>query len=360
MVAKSSNINSGSMFPTTKCTKNTLSTARPRKTVPLKKDDPCCFSLIRRKLREKGIPRKTRDIILQSWRASTKAQYDGFISRWIKFCKAGKTDPFQPNVNEVLTFLTKLFEQGLQYRSLGVARSALSTFLKICSNIDINSYAEVTRFMKGVFNSRPALPRLNVTWDVSIVLNYLESMSDMSLFQLSCKLSMLFLLLSAQRCQTLHLIELPDIRFLNNCVYIAPSHVLKQTRPGKHLETLCFKKYDKNKKLCLVRVLSEYIKRTKELRSTTKLLISTIKPFGAASKSTVSRWVKVVMGKAGIDITFKPHSTRSASSSKASMHGIPMSTIMKTAGWSNAKVFANFYEKPIQQVTSVQDAILSV
>ena len=193
VVAKSSNINSGSMFPTTKCTKNTLSTARPGKTVPLKKDDPCCFSLIRRKLREKGIPRKTRDIILQSWRASTKAQYDGFISRWIKFCKAGKTDPFQPNVNEVLTFLTKLFEQGLQYRSLGVARSALSTFLKICSNIDINSYAEVTRFMKGVFNSRPALPRLNVTWDVSIVLNYLELMSDVSLFQLSCKLSMLFL-----------------------------------------------------------------------------------------------------------------------------------------------------------------------
>ena len=214
--------------------------------------------------------------------------------------------------------------------------------------------------MKGVFNSRPALPRLNVTWDVSIVLNYLESMSDVSLFQLSCKLSMLFLLLSAQRCQTLHLIELPDIRFLNNCVYIGPSHVLKQTRPGKHLETLCFKKYDKNKKLCLVRVLSEYIKRTKELRSTTKLLISTIKPVGAASKSTVSRWVKVVMGKAGIDITFKPHSTRSASSSKASMHGIPMSTIMKTAGWSNAKFFSNFYEKPIQQVTSVQDAILSV
>ena len=75
--------------------------------------------------------------------------------------------------------------------------------------------------MKGVFNSRPALPRLNVTWDVSIVLNYLESMSDVSLFQLSCKLSMLFLLLSAQRCQTRHLIELPDIRFLNNCVYIA-------------------------------------------------------------------------------------------------------------------------------------------
>lgn len=224
--------------------------------------------------------------------------------------------------------------------------------------MDINTYEEVTRFMKGVFNSRPALPRLTYTWDVNTVLKYLETMSDSTLLQLSCKLCMLFLLLSAQRCQTLHLVETSDIKFVDDQVCIAPSHILKQTRPGKHIDTIIFKKYPKNEKLCIVAVISEYLKRTKDLRTSEKLLISTVKPFGPISKSTISRWVKLIMIKAGIDMAFRPHSTRSAASSKARLHGIPLGTIMKTAGWSNARVFATFYKKPIKRATSIQDAIL--
>lgn len=146
---------------------------------------------------------------------------------------------------------------------------------------------------------------------------------------------------------------------MNDSVYIAPSHLLKQTKPGKHLATLTFHKYEKNEKLCIVKAFTDYIKRTKDIRNSTKLLISTIKPFGPVSKSTISRWVKLVMVRAGIDVAFKPHSTRSAAASKANLHGIPVTTIMKTAGWSNAKVFANFYDKPIQRDRSLQEAILS-
>ena len=49
-------------------------------------------------------------------------------------------------------FLTGLYRRGLQYNSMNVARSALNSFLKICGNVDINLYEEITRFMKGVFN----------------------------------------------------------------------------------------------------------------------------------------------------------------------------------------------------------------
>lgn len=106
--------------------------------------------------------------------------------------------------------------------------------------MDINTFEAVARFMKGVFNFRPALPRLTYTWDVGTVLKYLQTMSDSTLLLLSCKLCMLFLLLSAQRCQTLHLIETSDIKFVNDQVCIAPSHILKQTRPGKHMEIIFF------------------------------------------------------------------------------------------------------------------------
>ena len=87
-----------------------------------------------------------------------------------------------------------------------------------------------------------------------------------------------------------------------------------------------------------------------------------MKQHKAASKSTVSRWVKMVLLKAGIDPSFGPHSTRTASTSKAKLGGggISLETIMKTAGWSSSSVFAKFYDKPVvTQLQTVQDAILS-
>lgn len=44
-----------------------------------------------------------------------------------------------------------------------------------------------------------------------MVLTFIEKMTDLTLLELSAKLSMLFLLVTAQRCQTLHLIEIGDI-----------------------------------------------------------------------------------------------------------------------------------------------------
>ena len=169
------------------------------------------------------------------------------------------------------------------------------------------------------------------------MLKYLETSSETTLLQLSCKLCMLFLLLSAQSCQTSHLIELSDIKFTGNKMFIATNHLLKQSKLGKHLEMIVFKSYSEEETLCIVKVLSKYLKRTESLRTSDKLLISTTKPYGPISKSTFSHWVKLVMTKAGIDLSFKPHCTRSAATSKAKLHGIPLEQIMKTAGWSNAR-----------------------
>ncbi len=64
-------------------------------------------------------------------------------------------------------------------------------------------------------------------------------METRNLLQLSGKLCMLFLLLTAQICQTLHLIEMEDISFQPHSVTIFPTHMLKQTKPGHHWTTLC-------------------------------------------------------------------------------------------------------------------------
>ena len=71
--------------------------------------------------------------------------------------------------------------------------------------------------------------------------------------------------------------------------------------------------YDMNDKLCIFTTVKEYMTRTKHLRTGTKLLISTVKPHNSVSKQTISRWIKLIMSKAGIPDIFKPHSKRAAS-----------------------------------------------
>jgi site-specific recombinase XerD len=65
--------------------------------------------------------------------------------------------------------------------------------------------------------------------------------------------------------------------------------------------------------------LNEYIARSEHLnlRIDESLIISIVKPHKQVSKQTIARWIKLTMMKAGLADTFKPHSTRSASTSNA-------------------------------------------
>lgn len=225
--------------------------------------------------------------------------------------------------------------------------------MRLVGEVDIHENELVSRFMKGVFNTKPPLPKYKTTWDVTIVLQYLENMNVQTLMGLSCKLCMLFLLVTAQRCQTLHVVKLSDIHRNGKDIVINVSQLLKQTRRGYHIEPIVLRAYEINKKLCIVTLIEEYIERTKYLRKSDYLLISTVKPHGQVSQQTMSRWIKLTMGKAGIDGIFKPHSTRSASTSHAYVKGVPLIDIIKTAGWSNAQTFAKYYQKAVVQQTNM-------
>lgn len=187
-------------------------------------------------------------------------------------------------------------------------------------------------------------------------------MTDLTLLELSAKLSMLFLLVTAQHCQTLHLSELGDIELQEEMCIIRTSHVLKQTRPGYHLQDMELLSYQ-NKRLCVVETLKEYLRWTEGLRITeNKLPISTQKPHQGVTQATVSRWVKSLMLKAGIKKQFGVHSTRAAATSAAKMKGVPITSIIKTAGWSNARTFERLYHKDMsttQEGPSFQSAILT-
>lgn len=108
--------------------------------------------------------------------------------------------------------------------------------------------------------------------------------------------------------------------------------------------------FKQNKKLCVASVLKEYIDRTKELRSGTRLFVAYIVPHKGVSRDTISRWIRTIMQSSGIDVKkFTPHSTRAASTSKAFDSNVPLGAILKTAGWSKESTFNKFYNKPVEE-----------
>ena len=118
--------------------------------------------------------------------------------------------------------------------------------------------------------------------------------------------------------------------------------------------------FDENENLCVVHTLYDYLDRTVNIRNdSSKLLISYQKPFKPVSKDTISRWLKILLGKAGIDTkSFTAHSTRSTSSSAAKNNGLPVNIIMDKVGWSSFSNFSKFYDKPIRKQSDYGSSVL--
>ena len=70
------------------------------------------------------------------------------------FCEREKFNSFNPDVNYVLKVLSELFQSGLGYSAINTAKSAISTFTAVVSNVETGSNTLVQRFTKGIFNKK--------------------------------------------------------------------------------------------------------------------------------------------------------------------------------------------------------------
>lgn len=281
------------------------------------------------------------------------------------FCSSRDINPISASLEDGLEFLHNQYENGLSYSAINTARSALSTIILFPDGGSFGNHPLVTRFMKGVFESRPSLPRYKDIWDVSVVLDYLKTLSpvdELSLRDITHKTVMLITLLSGQRCQTVHALTISRMRITNDIVHFEITKLLKTSKPGKHQGHLEFKAYPADQRLCVVTCLKQYVKQTESVRAGhDSLWLSFSKPFHPVSRDTISRWIKNVLEKAGINTkVFGAHSTRAAATSAAHSNNISINTIMDAAGWSRESTFRRFYDKPIQAVVNFGDELVSL
>ena len=84
-----------------------------------------------------------------------------------------------PNRNPVasgINFLADLYHKGLSYSALNIARSALASVIVLPGNQSFGNHPLVSRFLKGTFATRPALPKYKEVWDVNTVLEHLKTL----------------------------------------------------------------------------------------------------------------------------------------------------------------------------------------
>ena len=82
---------------------------------------------IRQSLSARGISQQVSSVILSSWRHGTNAQFNSAWNRWSRWCVQRQVKPVRAPLADILGFLHSLFQQGLQYRTINVYRSAISS-----------------------------------------------------------------------------------------------------------------------------------------------------------------------------------------------------------------------------------------
>ena len=126
-------------------------------------------------------------------------------------------------------------ENGLGYRTTDTARSGLSSVLTSPGNVTFGNHPLVSRFLKGVFELKPSLPRYHRIWDVSVVLRHLTNLEPvyaLDLKVLTLKFTMLLCPLTGQRCQTLSKLDITLMQKLPGRYVYTIGEKLKQLGQG--------------------------------------------------------------------------------------------------------------------------------
>ena len=164
---------------------------------------------------------------------------------------------------------------------------------------------------------------------------------------LTCKLTTLLSLTTASRASMIHHLN-TDFKAKDKDRYIFYfSKLGKSWRKGQAPPAIIYFA------LCVVETLNEYINPSKSWRESNhkkQLVLSSKRPHNAVVSCTISGWLKKTFKQAGINTDlFKAHSTRSASSSKASVGRPPLVEILKSGSWSHHCTWQRFYNKHIIQ-----------
>ena len=162
VVSSPPRVTSGLSGSVTDSSRNNLLTVRSaNNTSILEKPPTSCMAAVRSRLQTTGLSPEVCKILLASWRTSTQKRYEGPWQQWAGWCMQRNKCPFSAPVAD---FLSEQFnDRHLAYRAVGVYKACISQMHDPVDGLQLGSLPLVSRFMKGIFQLRPATPRVCTT-----------------------------------------------------------------------------------------------------------------------------------------------------------------------------------------------------
>ena len=117
----------------------------------------------RQQYEEGGFSVKARDLLSAAWRRNTSDQYASAWRKWTSWCAERKVNPISASLSDIINFPAGEYQQGKQYRTLNVYRSAISMTHPVIDSHRVGEHPMICQLLKGIFNSRPPQPRYSFT-----------------------------------------------------------------------------------------------------------------------------------------------------------------------------------------------------
>ena len=102
------------------------------------------------------------------------------------------------------------------------------------------------RFVKGIYQLRPSLPKYSFTWDVSVLFDKYQGLlpnDQLNLKVLTLKRAILLTLNLYHYAQNIFTLDLRYIIKDRNTIHITFPSVLKHSIPDRHLKPVILKRY---------------------------------------------------------------------------------------------------------------------
>ena len=311
-----------------------------------------------RLFKERGFSEQSRQLLKASWRKGTRQDYNAKFRKFCSWCRQRQINTNNANLINVSDFLTDLFHEGLQYRTIAGYRSMLSVILPPIDGIKVGQHPDIVRLIKGVFNSRPPQKRLLPEWNLETVLSALqkkpfEPLKKASLKLVTYKTVFLIAISCFRRCSDLQSLRLGEgsVSIQSSGITFSRHGLAKQDREGHYGTNIFIPSFEQNKKLDPKRSLYYYLKKTEAFRhgpdgsDELSVFLGLNEPHKPVSSQTISGWIVQTLKLALNDksLKVKGHSTRAIGASYALFKGASLSSILAAADWSRESTFMKFY-----------------
>lgn len=156
------------------------------------------------------------------------------------FCGDYVAHPRVPSLIYIIKFWTWIScELNLSYSAVNSARSALSAYAQKIGGFPLGSHSEIVRHVKRIFQTKPTVPKKTSTLDVNTVFVLLKTchpLSSLTVLQLTFKTVILLVFVLVQRAQTIALMRLYGLIWLEERVFMQMQELLKHNKVGQPLE----------------------------------------------------------------------------------------------------------------------------